>query len=879
MFPALKSITDVHLERNFRRISLVLGTTVTFVGFTVLMGWLFHIPAFKSIYPDWVSMKANTAICLILMGCALILLNNFRDGVIPSKSKITIHLFLIFTIIVGAVSLLQYIFNFNAGIDEFLFREPILSVDTSNAGRMAPSTAMCFILMGFSLLFIDQKKVLFFISQFFCLLSGTIAFIPMMGYLFKAGSTNFIMNLTTMAFHTATAFFLLSFATLASRPGRGIMKPISGNTLGGRLFRMLVPLFFIFLIGITWFEFSQDGITHPENNFLHVFYLLILIYGCNTILWIVATYFVKSERKARHSEMNLQALFDNTLTGFILLDKEFNILSFNEQGNKLSLLPKGKSMEKGENILNIIPQERRANFKDRCSKVLHGEKVHYEVSQITENGMLNCLDINAIPVLDSNGEVKAISLALLNISERKIVETELLKLHKAIDTSGEVIFVTDREGIFTFINPAFTKLYGYSEEEIIRKVTPRILKSGLWGNEIYENFWNAILDGKEVRGELKNKNKAGRLIDIESTTNAIYDDKNNIIGFLGIQCDITERKKAEEEIEKSHIKNKLILDVAGEGIFGIDMAGKHTLVNQMAANVLGYKPEEMIQVHSHTLFHHHRKDGAVYPPHECPIYATLHDGIGHHGEEYFWKKDGSCFPVEFSSLPVIENGKVTGAVVTFKDITERKKAEEEIKASEERYRAVSQSANEAIISSDSKGIIVGWNNGAYNIFGYSESEILGKELKLLIPEMHHQSHHLGMRKIDENINTFINKTLEVNGVNKNGHKFPIELSISHWTTHEGVFFTGIIRDITERKKAEEKLQNQNKKLLEIASMQSHQVRAPIASILGLISLLNFDEPQDPVNAEVLNKLHSTTLNFDAVISKIVTMTGEIKEEV
>ena len=141
-----------------------------------------------------------------------------------------------------------------------------------------------------------------------------------------------------------------------------------------------------------------------------------------------------------------------------------------------------------------------------------------------------------------------------------------------------------------------------------------------------------------------------------------------------------QRKQGEKSLERIYHQNELILNAAGEGIFGLDIYGKHTFVNPAAAQMLGYAVNELIGRHSHTLWHYKKSDGSSYPVVECPIYAAYKDGRVHHrDDEVFWRKDGTCFPVTYTSTPIIEDGNIVGAVVTFRDITERKQAEEELK--------------------------------------------------------------------------------------------------------------------------------------------------------------------------------------------------------
>ncbi len=124
---------------------------------------------------------------------------------------------------------------------------------------------------------------------------------------------------------------------------------------------------------------------------------------------------------------------------------------------------------------------------------------------------------------------------------------EILKLHLAVESSGEAVFITNRDGFITYINKEFTNLYGFTSDEVIEKCTPRILKSTRMSAEDYVLFWQSILNKQPVRGELVNKTKDGRYLTIESSVNPILNRNNDIIGFIGIQHDISARKHSEME--------------------------------------------------------------------------------------------------------------------------------------------------------------------------------------------------------------------------------------------------------------------------------------------------------------------------------------------
>lgn len=134
-----------------------------------------------------------------------------------------------------------------------------------------------------------------------------------------------------------------------------------------------------------------------------------------------------------------------------------------------------------------------------------------------------------------------------------------------------------------------------------------------------------------------------------------------------------------ESIDQLKQRNELLLQAVGEGIYGLDANGNTTFVNPIAAKMLGWNAEELIGQPMHSLHHHSHPDGSHYPTHECPIYAAFKDGAIHEvNDEVFWRKDGSSFPVEYTSTPIFESKKLVGAVIVFRDITQRKQAEAEL---------------------------------------------------------------------------------------------------------------------------------------------------------------------------------------------------------
>ena len=149
---------------------------------------------------------------------------------------------------------------------------------------------------------------------------------------------------------------------------------------------------------------------------------------------------------------------------------------------------------------------------------------------------------------------------------------------------------------------------------------------------------------------------------------------------LSATCN-TELHRALEELRHLRTTHELILDAAGEGIYGLDSDGMATFGNAATMEILGWKPQDVLGKRVHDMHHHSHADGSPYPHTECPIYAALRDGEVHRvDEEVFWHLDGSAVPVEYTSTPILQQGEIQGAVVVFRDISERKEIEHQREA-------------------------------------------------------------------------------------------------------------------------------------------------------------------------------------------------------
>jgi PAS domain S-box-containing protein len=155
----------------------------------------------------------------------------------------------------------------------------------------------------------------------------------------------------------------------------------------------------------------------------------------------------------------------------------------------------------------------------------------------------------------------------------------------------------------------------------------------------------------------------------------------------------SELAKSKEVSEAVTKQMEVLLESTGQGIYGINLQGKCTFINRATCELIGYRPEETLGRNMHELVHHHKPDGSFYPVDQCPVYRAVKKGEGCSVDtEVIWRRDGTPISVDYSSFPILEGGRITGAVVTVVDNTERKQAEEKLRESEQLFRSIFENA-------------------------------------------------------------------------------------------------------------------------------------------------------------------------------------------
>ena len=333
------------------------------------------------------------------------------------------------------------------------------------------------------------------------------------------------------------------------------------------------------------------------------------------------------------------------------------------------------------------------------------------------------------------------------------------------------------------------------------------------------------------------------------------------------------------DIRQAEEKIRLLLNSAAEAIYGIDMNGDCTFCNDACLRLLSYRhPDELLGKNMHWQIHGKHADGTHFPVEECRIFQAFNKGERMHvDDEVLWRSDGTCFPAEYWSYPQIRDGKVVGAVITFLDITGRKQAEEALQSNEELLRLITSSAQDAIIMLDEAGNINFWNEAAEKIFGYARAEIIGHNLlTMLVPQSFREAHFRGYQHFQKTgQGAFLGKTQELAGLRKDGREFPIELALSGVQVRGAWHSIGIVRDITGRKQAEQKLQALNvalerasKTKSEFLAAMSHEIRTPMNGVIGMVDILSQTSLKD-YQLEMIDTIQDSAFSLLSIIDDIL----------
>jgi PAS domain S-box-containing protein len=415
----------------------------------------------------------------------------------------------------------------------------------------------------------------------------------------------------------------------------------------------------------------------------------------------------------------------------------------------------------------------------------------------------------AAPIKNSSNEIIAAVETLEDITDRKLAEEATsahnLFLQKIVDAIPNPIFYKDINGIYLGCNIAFKSFFGKTGEQIIGRTLQDILpeeytrQSILKDRSIFETGDSLRYETELVQGDENVRNV------LVSKAPFTHPD-GSLAGIVGAFVDITNQQQMDDQIRKM----SRAIEQSPATIVITNTRGIIEYVNPKFCQTTGYTAEDAIGQNPRVL-----KSGEMPVDGYAELWTTISSGKEWRGEFHNKRKDGTLF-WEFASISPLtdKQGKITGYLAIKEDITERKRVEEALGASEKRLSHIVNAAQDAIIMLDPDGSISMWNDSAARIFGYTASEAVGKNMHHLIaPKRYHADHFPAFEKFRETGDgAAVGQLIELYALRSDGEEFSVELALSKVQINDQWHAIGVIRDITSRKKSEEALAAASKEL-------------------------------------------------------------------
>ncbi len=834
------------------------------VGVLGLAGCYLQLPILRTILPGMVAIAANTSACFVLLGISLWLLREGKRLAGRSWTKWMAKLAAASAGVVGLLSLAEYLGNLDFGIDQLLFTEPAPGVlGHVRPGLMSPLTALDLVLLGSALLLLDwvtRRRT--WPAQVLCFIAGTVAVFTLVDLILARRQFQ-----AHIALSTVTVLAIFPFAVICARPNRALggllvasgskrallrelffPTSVGGGSLGAPLQYALAV---ILVVAATLLRHWLTGYLSPLIIFLtyypavmisallggmgpgilatllaaicaNYFFLtpvgaftiasrgdlhgLLMFIGIGlTISWLASALEQTREDATaalRQSAAQLKEGQRIAHLGSWTLDVKTGAVTWSEELYRMFRLDPSVSAIPYQEQPKIFTPETWSRLSAAVDKTVQtGEPYELELETVLSDGSHGWMLARGEAQRDESGEVATLRGVALDITEQRQSQQKLRQQAALLDLAHDAIFVRDLDSRIVFWNHGAQALYGWSPEEATGKISHELLHSRF--PQPLQTIEVALQKMPSWQGEITHTHRDGKVIVDASRWSLLRDEKGNPTAILEINRDITERKRAEATVRSSEVRYRRLFETAKDGILMIDADSERiTDVNAFLQEMLGYSREEIVGKKLWEI-------GPLKDVEACRIsFADLQEKEYLRYEDLpLETKDGRSLSVEFISNVYHVNGDRV-IQCNIRDVTDRKRAEAALRASEQRYRTLFESAADAIFVMKD-GVFVACNDLALRMFSCSREQIIGHTPFEFSPPLQpdgRNSREAALERIQQAGCTTEAVRFEWLHCRADKTSVPTEVSLKKFNAGEGSYQIAIVKDVSARKQAELALQ-------------------------------------------------------------------------
>jgi PAS domain S-box-containing protein len=851
------------LHARFRGAQRCLSAALVGLGVLVIGGKGLSLTSLRPAYPQVPSVGLTTAICFVLLGGAFLLRGaGFRHASWVRRLAALV-------VLVAGLTLLEHLTGVNLRPGALPFA-PAGPGDASD--RMALPTALGVLALGIGLL-VDlgtaERDSRQSIAQLAAAFALAIGLSGLLGRIYISGTfVSLLRGFTSIPVPTTIGLLIAGLSLLFLRPRGLIIEVLSQASLAGaearRLAFVVLPLVVLGLVGLRYLE----GAGRLGSGEAAALWSLWIIAPLLAFAWralgalgreeaareralaelsatrdslegtvltrTVALAAMTANANAAHTR--LEAIVNSATDLIAAIDTDYRFVVVNRAYQEAVQLEQGVRVLPGMLYDDAFPKSLDYRERKRAlwARALAGERFT-TVEQIPGRaGRTRTYERSFSPVADSGGRVTGAVGVLRDITdrlelERRAEETRRL-LEGVLHHASAGIFVKDAEGRYLLANPVFGRMTGRAPEEIPGLTDLELFPPEMARAAIVADSWTLaeqLPDLREVELEIEPLGRRTFLISkmpIPNGQDGWY--------ICGIATDITERKATERALEKSEARLQLTLSTAEVGLWDWSMLSGEVAYDRNFNAILGYGSAEALpdRIDTWTSTMHPDDLEAVLEVLERHLAdpGVLYDVVyraRHREGRWIWVNSrGRVVERDQAGNPV----RMMGTIV---DVTRRKEAEAQLERIAGQLQHVLTTAPDGIIVIDRRGIITGYNRAAERLFGWLAEEILGQSFTLLMPPEARERYLAELEQhAASGLSLILGRSVELTGLRRDGSTFPLELSVSELRHGDSLQYTGIIREITERKRHEALLAQRNQDLETLLHVVSHDLKEPLRGV-------------------------------------------------
>ena len=719
-------------DRWFHQLSRAAALAVVGVGAVVLVGWAFDARALTGVLPGFATMKANTALTFLLAGTALWLsIPDGRRGRVGRGAAA-------FVLLAGLLTLAQDVFLLDLGIDEVLVRAGPPDPAAPHPGRMAPATAASFVLLGLALLLLDAPPIRGWVPAHPpALLALATALIALAGYAYGVENLYHTTPYSSVAVHTAAAFFVLALGVLAARPRRGVMALVASRTSGGMIVRRQLPVFMLALLALGSVRLAGERAGYYGT----AFGTALMVVGTGAVFAVLVVWTGWAAHCAgppvacrrvlvRDRAELLRATLASIGDGVITTDVEGRVVFQNAVAEALTGWAQDEAAGRpvGQ-VFHILNAETRRPVENPVRRVL-GEGLVVGLANhtvlIARDGTERPIDDSAAPIRTGGGPVGGAVLVFRDVTERYAAEEALRRertlLRTLIDTLPDAIWTKDAAGRFVVSNRAHDAMVGASNESEVAAKTGFDFHPPDLARQYHEDDLRVLQHGETLfnKEELVRRPAGPDRWHLVIKT-PLRDRAGGITGLVGISRNIQDRKEAEETLRASESLFRSAFEDTNVAMVITDLDHRFVRVNAAFAGLFGYTRDEMLARSMPDITH---------PADLAESHARrehLLAGAGHFVQQkrYLHRDGRVLWGVTNVSLVRDAGGRPVLYVGQVQDVTAQKQAESELRVTEGRFQAFFDATNVAMVEVSPDARYLRANAAFYRMFGYTPEELPG----------------------------------------------------------------------------------------------------------------------------------------------------------